>query len=241
VLLTFFGQSGWGLETAGERLLIDPYPISEESRQALDGYADSTLRHVLVTHGGFDHLGISFDLVARSPSARLVADIAVVRHAGKSGLPADRVDTIGWNLELVRDGWHFRGLEAKHASVLESVDGEYITGMPLGFVLWHEAEPEVRVMHLGDTSIFSDLSLFGRLYAPLVAIINVRGAMSAREAALAAFWLGAEVALPVHFTRDPSAAEEFCAAVSYQARPIRSWVPQVGASYRVERTTTISG
>jgi L-ascorbate metabolism protein UlaG (beta-lactamase superfamily) len=238
--LTFFGQSGWGFEVDGSRVIVDPYPISDDSRAAIDSFADESLDYVLVTHAGFDHLGIALELVERSASARLVADVAVVRHAAKSGLPDERVMFTGWNLERAEGPWRFRGVEAKHASVIETVDGEFITGMPVGFVVWHESEPEVRVFHLGDTSIFSDLALFGQLYNPLLAIINVRGAMSAREAALSALWMGVDIALPVHFMHDRSAAEEFCAAVSYMPREIQTWVPETGSKVVIERVTRVS-
>ncbi len=237
--LRFFGQSAWGFEAAGARLLIDPYPISDEARTLLVDYADASLTHVLVTHAGFDHLGIAFELLDHAPAARLVADIAVARETGRLGVAGERVLIMGWNMLRSQGGWHIRALEAKHASVLESDDG-YVTGMPLGFLVWHESEPEVRVFHLGDTSIFSDLALFGQLYRPLVAIINVCGAMNAREAALATLWTGADVALPVHFTRQPEAAQEFCTAVASLPREVAAWVPEVGATYAVERTTSIS-
>ena len=38
--LTFFGQSAWGLEAGGDRVLIDPYPISDAARALLEGYAE---------------------------------------------------------------------------------------------------------------------------------------------------------------------------------------------------------
>src|ERR1700754_2016286 len=192
--LTFSGRSGWGLEAGGDRVLIDPYPISDAAQALLEGYAEPALTHVLVTHAGFDHLGITFELLERVPEARLVADIAVARQASRvAGVEDARVVIVGWNLERVEGGWHIRALEAKHASVLEGDDG-YVTGMPLGFLVWHESPPDLRVYPLGDTSIFADLALFGQLYRPTVAIINVCGAMNAREAALATQWLGVEVA-----------------------------------------------
>lgn len=236
--LTFFGQSGFGFESGGARLLIDPYPVSDESRAVIDAFADETLSHVLVTHAGFDHLGIAFELVERAPAVRLVADIAVVRQALRSGLREAQVTYSGWNVDRHEGPWHFRGVEAKHASVLEADDG-YVTGMPLGFLVWHNDEPDVRVFHLGDTSIFSDLALFGQLYAPLVAIVNVRGAMTPEEAALSVHWLGVDVALPVHFGTDRAPAERFCTAVDHLPRAVNAWIPEVGATYAIERTTRV--
>lgn len=238
--LTFFGQSGWGLEAGRERILVDPYPVSDASGALLRDYADDRLSHVLVTHAGFDHLGIALELVRRTDDVRLVADVAVTRHAAQAGVPAERIDVIGWNLERVAGAWHFRALEAKHASIIETADGEHVTGMPLGFLLWHESEPEVRVFHLGDTSIFSDLGLFGQIYRPTVAIVNVCGAMNAREAAQATLWMGVDIALPAHFMHDPAAAEDFCAAVAHLPREVESWVPEVGWTYAIQRETSIA-
>ncbi len=247
--LAFLGHSAWGLEADGQRIMIDPYPVSETAARAMRDYAQEDCDAILVTHGAPDHLGIAFDLVIRAAGAVLVSEPAVIRHAQSMGVASERCRVLAWNGERVIGGWHIRAVEARHASIFTAADGQTITGMPLGFVAWHQAEPEVRVIHLGDTSLFSDLQLLGMLYRPMVALIGVGAAagffpeMTPREGAQAAFWLGAEIALPMHCEADPAAAEAFCAAVQQLPRAVETWAPAlqevaiVTRHTRVERST----
>jgi L-ascorbate metabolism protein UlaG (beta-lactamase superfamily) len=103
-----------------------------------------------------------------------------------------------------------------HWSFLEYPDGSFISGPPMGFIVY--PDPGVRAYHSGDTSIFSDLKLFGELYQPNIALIVVSmpdsgqlqkhgvpesfcGEMSPHEAALACLWLGVEYALTNHYSK----------------------------------------
>jgi L-ascorbate metabolism protein UlaG (beta-lactamase superfamily) len=84
----------------------------------------------------------------------------------------------------------------------------------MGFVVY--ADPGVRFYHYGDTAIFSDLKLIGRLYQPTIGCIGITNPiealsritgpgqmltaeMSSAEGALAARWLGLETVLPCHY------------------------------------------
>jgi L-ascorbate metabolism protein UlaG (beta-lactamase superfamily) len=243
--ITFFGHSAWGLEAAGRRVLIDPFPVSDEQARKMTTFTSAECDLVLVTHAGADHLGIALDLTRAEGRPRLVSDIAVVELAKRSGMTAERWDILGWNCDRrYAGGWKVRALETKHWSVVKD---PYIVGFPLAFVVEHESEPEVRVMHLGDTSLFSDLALFGQLYAPTVALVGVGGSrkgksghMTPGEAALATLWLGAEFALPMHFPDQPEIAEAFCAAIATLTRPVRTWVPELNSTFTVERRTTLT-
>jgi L-ascorbate metabolism protein UlaG (beta-lactamase superfamily) len=243
--LTFFGQSAWGIEVGSERLLLDPYPISHEAEEQLRSFAESC-GLLLVTHGGYDHLGISMQLLRAHPQLVLGSDSAVVRFAKSAGMEPARCLVVGWNSERLFGQWHIRGLETRHWSMIDTPNGGTITGFPLAFLVWSELEPEIRLLHLGDTSIFSDLALFGQLYRPTVALIGIGGArgdapahMSPQEAAQACLWLGVDIALPMHFLEERSTAEAFCAALANLPASIVSWIPQVGGAFTIRRSTTI--
>jgi L-ascorbate metabolism protein UlaG (beta-lactamase superfamily) len=243
--ITFFGHSAWGLEAGGRRVLIDPFPVSAEQARNMTAFTSTDCDLVLVTHAGADHLGIALDLTRAEGSPRLVSDIAVVELAKRSGMGAERSDILGWNCDRqYAGGWRVRALETKHWSVVKD---PYIVGFPLAFMVEHESEPEIRVLHLGDTSLFSDLALFGQLYAPTVALIGVGGSrkgktghMTPGEAALACLWLGAEFALPMHFPDQPEVAAAFCAAVTTLTRPVQTWVPELNSIFTLERRTKLT-
>lgn len=243
--LTFLGHSAWGLDVRGHRVVVDPYPISPVAADGILAYASTGCDCVLVTHGAEDHLGLALRLLQDNNGAVLISEPAVIRHTKASGVDAGRCHVLAWNGERLVGGWHVRAVEVRHASFMQSVNGETITGLPLGFVVWHESEPEVRVIHLGDTSLFSDLQLLGMLYRPTVALIGVGAAigffaeMTPAEGAQAALWLGVDIALPMHCEADPSEADVFCAAVRHLPRKIETWVPEMGRTFNISRQTTI--
>jgi L-ascorbate metabolism protein UlaG (beta-lactamase superfamily) len=83
------------------------------------------------------------------------------------------------------------------------------------------------IYHSGDTSLFSDLRLFGELHRPDVALLCVGGVRSQgfevvplppEEAALALEWLGAPIAIPMHFRPDSAAPAEFARAAARRTR-----------------------
>jgi L-ascorbate metabolism protein UlaG (beta-lactamase superfamily) len=240
---TFLGQSAWALEFPRTRVLIDPYCVSSETRAEILAFVAGGCDFILVTHGAYDHIGIAFELLELAPTACFVSEPAVIRDLAQRGLEGNRHVELIWNAETVNDGFHIRAIETRHLSAFESVGGDFITGMPLGFLVWSEDEPEIRLLHLGDTSVYSDLSLIGQLYRPTVALIGVGAAkgflaeMTASEGAQAALWLGVDVALPMHFEADEAPAVDFCAAVDHLPRRIESWVPGLLEAFTIERRT----
>lgn len=88
-----------------------------------------------------------------------------------------------------------------------------ISGIPMSFIL--KMENGTGIYFSGDTSIFSDLKLFGKLYPVQIGIFGMDGMpglpmeMSGAEAALAAQWLGVEVAIPMHYPFGSTQPEEF--------------------------------
>ena len=104
-----------------------------------------------------------------------------------------------------------RPVECHHWSSATLADGRIVTGTPLSFIV--ETEPDVRIYHFGDTAIFGDLRLIGELYVPTIGLIGcthpkqlpepvlagpgtiLTGEMGPREAALAARYLGVDVAV----------------------------------------------
>lgn len=229
----------------GHRVVVDPYPTSPEAADGIVAYAARECDCVLVTHGADDHLGLALPLLKDNEGAVLISEPAVIRHAKACGVDASRCHVLAWNGERLVAGWHVRAVEVRHASFMQTINGETITGLPLGFVVWHESEPEIRVIHLGDTSLFSDLQLLGMLYRPTVALIGVGAAkgffaeMTPAEGAQAALWLGVDVALPMHCEADPAEADVFCAAVRHLPRKIETWVPEIGSTFYISRQTTI--
>ncbi len=222
---TFFGHAAWGLELGGRRVVVDPNPATQEAEAALRAFADDA-ELILVTHGAADHLGIALDLLAENSRLRFLSEPAVVEHARSSGVADDRLVPSIWGWEHRFGDLAVRSIETHHLSRFAITPGSFTSGIPLAFLFSTEQEPDVRILHLGDTSISEDLRLVGQLYRPTVALMGIGAApgylaeLSPREGALAALWLGVDLVLPMHFEADPAAADEFCEAVRWLPRRI---------------------
>ena len=86
-----------------------------------------------------------------------------------------------------------------HANHSSSVpDGTY-AGESCGFVL--ELEDGFTIYFSGDTNVFGDLSLIGRIYQPDVAVLPIGDhfTMGPREAAVALELLGVVRCVPCHY------------------------------------------
>ena len=148
--LTWYGHATLGLETAGIKLLIDPYFTGNPSATTT---ADKvTADYILVTHGHGDHLGDTLAIAGRC-GAMVVSNAEISSWLGKQGLK-----THGQHL----GGGHtypFGYLKltlALHGSGLP--DGMY-GGNPVGFLLTTTDQKKLYIA--GDTGLFGDMKLIG--------------------------------------------------------------------------------
>jgi len=148
--LTWYGHATLGLETAGIKLLIDPYFTGNPSATTT---ADKvTADYILVTHGHGDHLGDTLAIAGRC-GAMVVSNAEISSWLGKQGLK-----THGQHL----GGGHtypFGYLKltlALHGSGLP--DGMY-GGNPVGFLLTTTYQKKLYIA--GDTGLFGDMKLIG--------------------------------------------------------------------------------
>lgn len=148
--LTWYGHATLGLETAGKKLLIDPYFTDNPS--ATTTADEVTADYILVTHGHGDHLGDTL-AIAKRCGAMVVSNAEISSWLGKQGLK-----THGQHL----GGGHtypFGYLKltlALHGSGLP--DGMY-GGNPGGFLLTTTDQKKLYIA--GDTGLFGDMKLIG--------------------------------------------------------------------------------
>jgi L-ascorbate metabolism protein UlaG (beta-lactamase superfamily) len=93
--------------------------------------------------------------------------------------------------------------QAVHSGGLVSEDGIIYLGEPCGFVI--ELEDGVKVYFSGDTAVFGDMQLIGRIYEPDVAVLPIGDhfTMGPREAATALELLGVKRCVPGHYATFP--------------------------------------
>jgi len=215
VALRYFGNSAFEFLTEEEiRIYIDPHiqgnPLCHLS---LDDLPPADL--ILVSHAAQDHMSDVPELAGRF-QCPVVCDPGVGFYLKKIGIPEDRIVGMVWGQVWAFRGLKIRALESKHISFLREGPSP-ITGLPLGFII--TTESGFNMYHSGDTSIFSDLKLFGQLYRPDIGLILVGNypgnlsELSPEEAALAVKWLGLRWAIPMHYEKGSPEPEQFIQAV----------------------------
>ncbi|HXX34566.1 MAG TPA: metal-dependent hydrolase [Thermodesulfobacteriota bacterium] len=216
----YLSNSGFLLTTEeGKRVIIDPYltgnpaaPFGPEELPSVD--------LVVVTHAAFDHLGDSFYL-AKKNSAPLIGDYLVRHLALADHIPPDQVKSCSYGGTVERAGISLRVLMAHHTSHVSNHSGQPLTGIPLAFLI--TTPGGLRIYDAGDTCLFSDMKLIGQLYRPHIGLIPVGAAapkygkdLPPSEAALAAQWIGCELAVPMHYC-DPVDPSEFASSLKILA------------------------
>jgi L-ascorbate metabolism protein UlaG (beta-lactamase superfamily) len=218
VRLRYLGNSAFEvLSEQSTRILIDPHirgnPLCPISRNEVEP-ADL----ILVTHGAHDHMGDTLEL-ARKFGCPVVCDPGVAHYLKGQGIPEETIILMVWGQVWKKGGLKIRALEAKHVSFRSG--SVPITGLPLSFILYTESD--LRIYHSGDTSIFSDLQLFGDLYQPDIGMILVGNypgflsELSPEEAALAVKWLSLKVAIPMHYEKGSPEPHQFQESVNRES------------------------
>src|SRR5262249_39845183 len=97
------------------------------------------------------------------------------------------------------EGMRFTMTNAFHSS---SLDGVY-TGEPAGLVI--EVESGFKLYFAGDTNVFGDMQLIGRIYEPDIAVLPIGDhyTMGPQEAAVELELLGVKRCAPCHWGTFP--------------------------------------
>lgn len=216
VTIAYFGAAAFKITTVtGKKILIDPY-ISENPACSAkpDFFYDTDL--LLVSHGASDHLGDTIEIMNNS-HAVLICGADVYRYSVEMGIPKERLKSTVYGDEKDLDGISIKTVYARHLSKIESGNQIYY-GWPMGFVV--TTENNIRIYHAGDTSLFGDMELIGRLYKPNILMVGISrvaegfvSEMDPAEAALATLWVAPDVVLPMHYPPESDEPAKFLEAV----------------------------
>lgn len=197
--LTWIGHGSFRFDTAdGTRVYVDPFlthnpmcPDSEKEPERVDVIA--------VTHGHGDHVENLVDL-AKKHDATVIAMVEIGDWlASKHGVDGSRLQCGNKGGSTEAGGVRFTLVGAQHSSGLP--DGSY-GGEAAGIV----AEADGKTVYFaGDTDVFGDMALIGRLYAPDLAVLPIGDfyTMGPKQAALALELLGTTRCLPCHYGTFP--------------------------------------
>jgi len=199
VTVTFLGQSAFKLTSGTKTIFIDPWitgnpvcPITVADITAAD--------LILVTHDHFDHMGDTI-AIARKTGAIVVAVYETAAKLVANGLPPENVLYGGFGRDI-GGPIDINGITLIMTPAVHSSE----SGVPVGYIVKFPGGGTV--YHAGDTAIFSDMQLWGRLYPIDLALLPIGGGftMDAMQAAHSLRLLTPVKAIPMHYGTFPMLA-----------------------------------
>ena len=200
--ITWFGHATVRIETpAGTRILIDPF--LQDNPACPDDLKDpGPLDVILVTHGHFDHIADAVG-VAQASGAPIAGMVELVHALNAQGAENVVEFNKGGTVEIAGVKVHMT--HAVHSTGIPNPNGgsELYGGEPAGLVI--ELEDGFKIYHAGDTAVFSDMEIIGKMLAPDVAMLPIGDhyTMGPRSAAYAINLLRVKQVVPIHYGTFP--------------------------------------
>ncbi|HJR45360.1 MAG TPA: metal-dependent hydrolase [Actinomycetota bacterium] len=198
--LTWFGHATFRVVTPeGKRLLIDPWLKGNPT--CPDELKDpGPLDAILITHGHGDHTADAVEL-AGSTGAQVFTINEIAGWLGSKGVE----NVVGFNKggTVEAAGCKVHMTQAIHSGGIDDGDAIVYGGEPAGLVV--EFEDGFKIYHAGDTAVFMDMQLIGKLLEPDIALLPIGDhyTMGPRSAAEAIRLLGVKKVVPMHYGTFP--------------------------------------
>lgn len=186
---TYYGHSCFAVETAGKKILFDPFISYNELAKSIDINAIEA-DFILVSHGHGDHVADLIPIGKRT-GAKVIGAYEIVEWAQKQGIENAHPMNFGSaNFDFGRLNF----VPAWHSSTLpDGTPG----GNPGGFVV-HGEKP---FYYSGDTCLMMDMQLIPHYATVDFAILPIGGnfTMDADDAIKAAEFIGCKKVIGCHF------------------------------------------
>jgi L-ascorbate metabolism protein UlaG (beta-lactamase superfamily) len=192
--LKFLGHACFLLSEGKNSLIIDPFltgnPITKDNAEQID------CQYILVSHGHDDHLGDAVS-IARSTGATIITTAEIARACIEKCVSAHAMHIGGkhsfdFGFIRITPAFHGSGIPGGHAC---------------GFIINFFGKT---FYHTGDTGLFSDMSLLGRLEKIDVALLPIGDnyTMGPSDAAEAAGMIKPKLVVPMHYNTWPIIAQD---------------------------------
>ena len=194
--ITFLGHSAFLVEVNGITIAIDPFLTGNPVAPAnLNIKAD----YILVSHGHNDHSSDALTL-AKQSGGTVVSVYELANYCARQGAKVH-----GMHIGGAHDFGPFKVklTQALHGSSLGSDNGpaEYL-GNPCGFLITANGKT---LYHAGDTGLFGDMILLGRLHSIDLALLPIGDnfTMGPEDALEAVKMLQPGRVIPMHYNTFP--------------------------------------
>lgn len=191
MILKFLGHSCFLLQTGQTSLILDPY--LKDNPQAVLQPQEVETDWVLVTHGHSDHMGDALK-IAKQNDAPIITISEVARYCGARGAKTHAM-YIGGKHNF--GSFTVKLTMALHGSSTGSSPIEYL-GQPCGFLIFCQ---DKTIYFAGDTGIFGDMELIGRLHPIDLAVLPIGDnyTMGPEDALEAVRLLNPKHVIPAHY------------------------------------------
>ena len=214
VKVKYIGHSTFLILTdSNKKIIIDPWlednPSTQETIESI-----GSVDYILITHGHFDHVGDTLNLMKKNPEAIVISNFEIGMWIEKKG---------GKNISPMSHGgtqkfeeFDVSMVNAVHGSGISDPDSEHLVygGLASGLVI--NFKNKYVIYHAGDTSIIGDMSLISDIHKPDLCMIPIGDhfTMGVKEAAYATKLIKAKSYIPIHYgtfpvlTGDPAEFKE---------------------------------
>ena len=191
--LKYLGHACFLLQNGKNSLIIDPFltgnPVAATTADQIN------CQYILVSHGHEDHLGDAVSIAKRT-GATIISTAEIARSCGEKGAEAHAMHLGGkhsfdFGYVRITPAFHGAGIPGGHAC---------------GFIINYYGKI---VYHAGDTALFGDMALLGRLESIDAALLPIGDnfTMGPSDAAEAANLLQPKRVIPMHYNTWPLIAQ----------------------------------
>lgn len=193
--ITFLGHASFLIETAGKRLLFDPF-ISPNPLAKNIKINELKPDYILLSHGHADHVADAEHL-AKNEGATIIANYEVATWFENKGVEKTHPMNHGGSWDF--DFGSVKFVNAVHSSCMP--DGSY-GGNPGGFVIETGGKT---FYYAGDTALTMDMKLIGEEFKIDFAILPLGSnfTMGYKDAMKAANFVGTKKVIGMHFDTFP--------------------------------------
>ncbi len=193
VKIVYHGHTNVEIHSGLHRIQIDPFydqnPLADVKAAAVHP------QYILLTHAHFDHEADAL-AIAKANNATIVSCYEIAQHYGNQGCqiyPMNLGGTASFPF-----GKASMTLAFHTSSFADGSNG----GVAAGFVV--ETGDKV-IYHAGDTALFGDMQLIGKLWKIDVALLPIGDGftMGPAHALMAAEFLKAKTIIPIHYDTYP--------------------------------------